>query len=433
MCSILLVLSGTSFLLFAQPAVLQAKTNLDGVTWNANHTACTITQIVDGQALHAEWLPYAGACTTVTFSPGGGISGSAYGLFSADKLDDPALQSIQGAFSTTGVTNMSYMFSGCSYLTSLDVSAADTSSVTTMDHMFAFCSSLSSLNLSSFNTSNVVSMEAMFAGCSNLATLDLSSFTTQKVTSMLDIDSKPHASFLASCNSLDSLTLGSDFLIPASHTYSSAYCFGLSDKTPLDEAWCTKQDNRTVLAFPSVADYQNAHLGAAHTYFGGAPDPTPKPVPARTGWVWGDEGWMYITENGFYKTSEWSFIDGVWYYFKENSVIESDCWAWIGDAWYGFWANGAMCTGWVWDSSYSDYFYCGTEGRMVKGTWVFIDNEWYGFWADGTMCRGWVWDSSWNSWFFCSDSGVMARNMWLWSYDGWYWARDNGTCQWWCY
>ena len=44
----------------------------------------------------------------------------------------------------------------------------NTSQVTDMSFMFRGCSSLISLDLSSFNTSEVTSMESMFRGCSSL-------------------------------------------------------------------------------------------------------------------------------------------------------------------------------------------------------------------------------------------------------------------------
>ena len=53
---------------------------------------------------------------------------------------------------------MSYMFTACSRLTSLDVSNFDTSKVTNMSRMFANCSSLTSLDVSSFDTSQVTDM-----------------------------------------------------------------------------------------------------------------------------------------------------------------------------------------------------------------------------------------------------------------------------------
>ena len=72
---------------------------------------------------------------------------------------------------TSNVTYMNYMFDGCYYLISLDVSSFDTSKVTTMDSMFQDCTSLTSLTLSNFNTSNVTYMDSMFYGCTNLKTI----------------------------------------------------------------------------------------------------------------------------------------------------------------------------------------------------------------------------------------------------------------------
>ena len=89
---------------------------------------------------------------------------------------------------------MGYMFSGCSSLTSLDVSNFNTSNVTNMGDMFRGCSSLTSLNVSSFDTSNVTRMYNMFSGCSSLTSLDLSSFDLLKVTS--------YSSFLYNCTKL---------------------------------------------------------------------------------------------------------------------------------------------------------------------------------------------------------------------------------------
>ena len=85
---------------------------------------------------------------------------------------------------TWGATNMSYMFSGCSSLTFLDVSGFDTQYVHNMSNMFEGCSSLTSLDVSNFNTANVTNMYQMFKGCSSLTSLDVSSFNTSNVTNM---------------------------------------------------------------------------------------------------------------------------------------------------------------------------------------------------------------------------------------------------------
>ena len=85
---------------------------------------------------------------------------------------------------TSKVTNMSYMFSGCTSLTELDVSSWDTSNVTDMNNIFVNCLSLISLDLSNFDTSNVTNMRQMFQNCSRLTELDLSNFDTSNVTDM---------------------------------------------------------------------------------------------------------------------------------------------------------------------------------------------------------------------------------------------------------
>ena len=70
--------------------------------------------------------------------------------------------SLSTGFDTSNVTNMNYMFSGCSSLQSLDLSNFDTSNVTNMGSMFNGCSSLQSLDLSNFDTSKVTNMDGMF-------------------------------------------------------------------------------------------------------------------------------------------------------------------------------------------------------------------------------------------------------------------------------
>ena len=65
---------------------------------------------------------------------------------------------------TSQVTNMTYMFYGCSSLVS--VPAMDTSQVTNMPFMFNGCSSL--VSVPDMDTSKVTSMTYMFYGCSSL-------------------------------------------------------------------------------------------------------------------------------------------------------------------------------------------------------------------------------------------------------------------------
>lgn len=78
---------------------------------------------------------------------------------------------------------MSYMFTGCSALLSLDVTNFNTANVTNMSYMFSGCSSLTSLYLTNFNTEKVTNMGNMFFDCSSLTTIYASSkFVTPQVS-----------------------------------------------------------------------------------------------------------------------------------------------------------------------------------------------------------------------------------------------------------
>ena len=102
-------------------------------------------------------------------------------------------------FNTSNVEYMASMFYGCSNLKNLDLSSFNTSQVQFMNYMFSYCRKLQSVNLSSFNTSNVVEMSGMFIECNKLASVDLSSFNTSNVTNM-------HNMFLY-CSNLTSLDI----------------------------------------------------------------------------------------------------------------------------------------------------------------------------------------------------------------------------------
>ena len=107
---------------------------------------------------------------------------SLYGFF----MDLTKLETITGLeyLNTEKVTDMSYMFSNCSSLTSLDVTHFNTANVTNMWYMFSSCSALLSLNVTNFNTANVTNMRNMFSSCSSLTSLDVSHFNTANVTNM---------------------------------------------------------------------------------------------------------------------------------------------------------------------------------------------------------------------------------------------------------
>ena len=96
------------------------------------------------------------------------------------------LTTIEGIeyLNTENVTRMSLMFSGCSALTTLNLSNFDTQSVTNMTGMFSDCRTLTTLDVSNFNTQNVTDMSFMFFNCSAITTLDIAKFDTKNVTNM---------------------------------------------------------------------------------------------------------------------------------------------------------------------------------------------------------------------------------------------------------
>ena len=79
------------------------------------------------------------------------------------------------------IVDISYMFSGCTALTSINIRNWDTSNITNMGYMFHNCNALTSLDLSSFNTRNVTNMQYMFNGCNSLVELDLSNFSVESI------------------------------------------------------------------------------------------------------------------------------------------------------------------------------------------------------------------------------------------------------------
>ena len=82
-----------------------------------------------------------------------------------------SLSSVEGLeyLNTSEVTDMSSMFSGCMYLTSLDLSSFDTGKVTDMSSMFYGCYELTTITVGDgWTTSNVTASSGMFDGCSNL-------------------------------------------------------------------------------------------------------------------------------------------------------------------------------------------------------------------------------------------------------------------------
>lgn len=107
-------------------------------------------------------------------------------LLSVDWNNDPNSTEGEGGLQTEDVTDMSYMFAGCTNLNNVPgIQYFNTTNVTNMSHMFEGTNFTGwNLNLTNFNTHNVENMSAMFKDCRSLATLNLNMFNTERVTDM---------------------------------------------------------------------------------------------------------------------------------------------------------------------------------------------------------------------------------------------------------
>ena len=128
-----------------------------------------------------------------------GVTDMSFMFSGASKMTSLSLNNV----STTNVKDMQYMFQNCTVLENLDLSSFDTSKVTTMVNMFSQ-SALSSLNLSTFRTNLVRNTSYMFYNCSDLNSLDLSTLNFNSVTTM-------HMMF-QNCTSLRNLIVDSTIL-----------------------------------------------------------------------------------------------------------------------------------------------------------------------------------------------------------------------------
>lgn len=129
---------------------------------------------------------------------------------------------------TSEVTNMEGMFSGCSSIEKLDLSALNTEKVTDMSSMFRGCESLKELDLSSFETANVTHMPYMFAECRKIEELYLDSFKTQNV--------RDSQYMFANCEKLRTIYVGDNwlFLSVESSTMMFRNCYSLEGKIVYD-------------------------------------------------------------------------------------------------------------------------------------------------------------------------------------------------------
>jgi surface protein len=127
-------------------------------------------------------------------------------------------------FNTSAATTLSGMFSGCSGLTSLDVSGFDTSAANNLGYMFSDCTGLTSLDVTRFDTSAANNLSGMFSNCSKLTSIDVTKFDTSAANNL--------GSMFSRCSGLTSLDV-TRFDTSAANNLSSMFS-GCSKLTSLD-------------------------------------------------------------------------------------------------------------------------------------------------------------------------------------------------------
>ena len=105
-------------------------------------------------------------------------------------------------FVISDCTNMSGMFSGCSSLTSVDLSKLNTANCTDLSGMFSGCSKLTSIDLTNFSTDNCVNLSNMFKDCLSMKSIEISNLNTEKCSDM--------SGMFSGCSALTELNLNFD-------------------------------------------------------------------------------------------------------------------------------------------------------------------------------------------------------------------------------
>ena len=139
---------------------------------------------------------------------------------------------------TSNVSDMAYMFAGCSNLKSVDLTYMNLQNVEDMSYMFYYCLALNTVYLKGLNTYKVKNMNSMFEFCTSLGYLDLSSFNTQNVQNVQKM--------FFQCRSLKAIYASPMFVVnitkPTSKADMFSGCFKLAGESMSYSPACVDGD-----------------------------------------------------------------------------------------------------------------------------------------------------------------------------------------------
>lgn len=115
------------------------------------------------------------------------FTGSLNYLFTGcDNLSD---LTYSGLTIDSGVIDASYCFKDCTKLTTVpDLFNGAQTNLTNLNYMFSGCSNMTTIDLSSWKFGQVTNMEFMFSGCSKVQTIDITGIDTSQMTSTSNMD-----------------------------------------------------------------------------------------------------------------------------------------------------------------------------------------------------------------------------------------------------
>ena len=182
---------------------------------------------------------------------------TSFSFYSSTESFNSQLTEVSTLINST-VTDLDNAFTGCSKLSSVNLSNLNTGKVKSFTSMFYDCSSLASLDVSKFNTNNVTKLSGMFYNCSLLTIIDVSNWVVS-VTDMSNI--------FYGCSSLASLNLSSWdtnnvtnitdmlYLVPDGIEW---YYDGYNYRDFVHSEWCTN--------YSGIFPWDESKLVAQYTY-----------------------------------------------------------------------------------------------------------------------------------------------------------------------
>ena len=165
--------------------------------------------------------------------------------------------------SNLNITDISYMFNGCTKLLNVKLPILNDSLITKVSHMFDNCSSLNNIDLSGHIFSNVTNVSFMFRGCTNLQEIKY-----LVIPSFDSLSSSNYQMMFYNCNSLTKLghvelyTL-SNTSISMNNITSIEYLKINASDTFLSLKNCTKLETIGTIELPNVTSVNSLFYGCS--------------------------------------------------------------------------------------------------------------------------------------------------------------------------